>query len=83
MFFSATNSSKENNCITAVQLMRENMEIKKEMLKISKEKLLLQKEKLEFLRGIHSNYKDILSNVDYNVMRLREEMEKIAPSYLE
>lgn len=75
----ATNRSKENNSTAAVRLMHENIEIKREILKISKEKLLLQREEFEYLKNIHSGYKDILSNMDYNIMRLREKVEKIAP----
>lgn len=62
--------------------MREKIKIEQEKLKISKEKIILKREKFEYLKSTLSDYKDILNNVDYNVMRLREEVEKMAPSYL-
>ncbi|GAB1869229.1 hypothetical protein CAJAP_10308 [Camponotus japonicus] len=74
-------SNKENSS-AAVQLMRENTEIKQERLRISKEKLLFEKEKFDYLKNFYFDCKNILSNVDYNIMRLREEVEKMAPSYL-
>lgn len=80
-YFLVTNNTKEKSTL-AVQLLRESMAIKEERLKISKEKLLLQKEKFKYFKTIHSDYQEILSNVQYNVMRLREEIEKMAPSYL-
>lgn len=58
------------------------LSLNKKKMRISKEKLLLEREKFKYLKSIHSDYNDILNNIDYNVMRLREEIEKIASSYL-
>ncbi|CAL1681386.1 unnamed protein product [Lasius platythorax] len=77
----ATNS-KENDSSAAIQLMRETLEVKQERLKISKEKLFLKKEMFEYFKSINSDYKDILNNIDCNIMHLKEEVEKIVPSYI-
>lgn len=79
--FSVTSGGKENNS-TVLEFMRENLEIKKEKMRISKEKLLLKREKFEYLKSIYTDYKDIFSNIDYNILRLKEEVEKMAPAYL-
>lgn len=60
--------------------MRDNVEIKEEKLRIAKEKLLLQKEMFQYFQNSYSDFKEIFNNID--IMRLREEVEKLIPSYI-
>ncbi|XP_024879185.1 uncharacterized protein LOC112459365 [Temnothorax curvispinosus] len=90
----------ENCARSAVQLMREKVEvlqeqgafnkktqerrneIEEEKLKILKENIALKKQKFQFLQTSHSEYKDTLTNIDDNLLRLIDEVEKVVPSYL-
>lgn len=51
-------------------------------LKIKEEKLRIKKEKFDYLKNFHTECTNILSSIDNNIMRLREEVEKMAPAYL-
>lgn len=45
--------------------------------------MALKKEKFKFLQTIHSEYKNILSDINQNLIDLRTEVEKLGPTYLE
>lgn len=64
------------------QMQERQHEIEKEKLKVLRENRMLKKSKSEYYKLNHLEYKDILNNIDENLRDLKNEVEKLGPSYL-